>query len=95
MSEQQELIQQLFNHAAVALAEGKSKNSIISGFVDDGIPREAAENIVAQANDYKLPTSFSPLKTAYKVISCPIFSTLVGPVISREKVALSGFTTSI
>lgn len=53
MKEQQELIQQLFNHAAVSLAEGRSTSSVIVEFVEKGVPVEAAENIVAQANDYK------------------------------------------
>lgn len=53
MNEQQELIQQLFNHADVSLAKGKSKRSVVTELVENGVPVEAAENIVAQANDYK------------------------------------------
>ncbi|MFQ2917788.1 hypothetical protein ACK3YF_00915 [Aeromonas allosaccharophila] len=53
MNEQQELISQLFNHAAISLAEGKSMKSVVAEFVDKGVPLGIAENIVAQANKYK------------------------------------------
>lgn len=53
MNQQEELIQQLFNHAAVSLAEGRSKRSVIAEFIERGVPPDAAESIVAQAHEYK------------------------------------------
>jgi len=79
MSEQEKIIQKLFNHAAIELAEGTSKELIIAGFVDSNIPREIAENIVAQANDYK-KSEFR--KRGMKTVAMGVGFLLLGGVIT-------------
>lgn len=52
-SEEKDLMSQLFNHAIVSLAEGNTKETIIYDFIKNGIPKENAEIIIAEANSAK------------------------------------------
>lgn len=51
--EQQRIVQQLFEQAVVALAEGKAKPAVIGDLVAQGVPKEVAESLVQKAEVYK------------------------------------------
>lgn len=53
MANENDLVMQLFEHATLSLAKGKSKKAIISDFIENGIPHDSAIDIVSHASNYK------------------------------------------
>lgn len=53
MSGHEQVVQQLFNDAAVSLAEGSPRSSVVAELVGRGVPQDAAEHIVGEASSYK------------------------------------------
>ena len=50
---QEDVLSNMLQYAAVAIAEGKSKRVVVDEFVQDDVPEDMAEQIVQQANSYK------------------------------------------
>jgi len=53
MSDHQQLVQQVFDRAAVSLAQGSPPRAVVADLVERGVPEDAAQHIVGEANNYK------------------------------------------